>query len=151
MPIENRTVSMTSIFAENAQTNIPANPVPGISYRDTNTTPEEISTGWPYKEIVDSSSFNQYNYELSTLIKLIETFGFLPWSNLTNYEIGSIALGTDGVLYRAKTATGPSTTARDPVLDTTNTYWEILHKYTLEVVDTLPTQRNQNTFYFVKE
>lgn len=151
MPIENRTVSMTSIFAENAQTNIPANPVPGISYRDTNTTAQEISSGWPYREIVDSSKFNQYNYEMSMLIKLIETYGFLPWSNLTNYDVGSVVLGTDGVLYQAKIASGPDTVAKDPVYDTTNEYWEILHKYTLRVVDALPEDPDANIFYFIKE
>ena len=124
MPIENRTVSMTSVFAKDAQTTIPDAPVSGISYRDTNTTDEEISKGWPYKEIVDSSKFNQYNYEMSSLIKLIETYGFLPWSNLTNYKEGSVTLGSDGSLYKALRDTGPDTTSFDPVNDTNHTYWE---------------------------
>ena len=124
MSIPERTVTIAGVFAEDATTTIPTPPVPGISYRDTSLTPAEAKAGWPFKEIVDSSQFNQALYEYSTISQMIEKYGFLPWSANTDYVEGSYALGTDGTIYRAVQDTGPSTTAFNPVNDTTNTYWE---------------------------
>lgn len=134
MPIENRTVSMTGVFAENAITPPTTPPVAGVSYRDTSLTKEEIEQGWPYKEIVDSSKFNEYHYELSKLVKLQETYGFMPWSNLTDYETGSVCLGTDGNLYQAKEDTGPSSTAYDPVYDEEHDHWKLITVGTDKVI-----------------
>lgn len=122
----NRTVTLTGIFAQNASTVIPANPVAGSPYRNASMTPTEIQNGWPFKTIVDSSNFNQTMYELSSLAKQFEQYGFLPWSNLTDYPIGGFALGSNGSLYQALQATGPSTTAMDPTTDTNHTYWQVV-------------------------
>lgn len=124
MSIPERTVTIAGVFAEDATTTIPTPPVPGIAYRDTTLTPEEAKEGWPFKEIVDSSKFNQALYEYSTISQMIEKYGFLPWSANTDYVEGSYALGTDGTIYRAVQGSGPATTAFNPVNDTTNTYWE---------------------------
>lgn len=126
MAIQNRTTTITGIFAKDATTTIPTPPVSGVSYRDTSMTEAQINEGWAFKTIVDSSQFNQAMYEYSTITKLQEKYGFLPWSNLTDYEEGSVCLGTNGVLYQAKQATGPSTTAYNPVNDTTSTYWSVI-------------------------
>lgn len=120
----NRTVSVTSVFAQNASTNIPASPVAGSSYRNANMTPTEVEAGWPFKTIVDSSNFNQTMFELSSIAQQFEQYGFLPWSNLTNYPMGGFALGSNGTLYQALQATGPATTAMDPTTDTNMTYWQ---------------------------
>lgn len=122
----NRTVTVTGIFAQNASTVIPANPVAGSPYRNASMTPSEIQNGWPFKTIVDSSNFNQTMYELSSLAKQFEQYGFLPWSDLTDYPIGGFALGSNGSLYQAVQATGPSTTAMDPTTDTNHTYWQVV-------------------------
>lgn len=122
----NRTVTLTGIFAQNASTVIPANPVAGSPYRNASMTPTEIQNGWPFKTIVDSSNFNQTMYELSSLAKQFEQYGFLPWSNLTDYPIGGFALGSNGSLYQALQATGPSTTSMDPTTDTNHTYWQVV-------------------------
>lgn len=124
MTIPERTVTIAGVFAEDATTTIPTPPVPGTAYRDTALTPAEAKEGWPFKEIVDSSKFNQALYEYSTISQMIEKYGFLPWSANTDYVEGSYALGTDGTIYRAVQDTGPSSTAFNPVNDTTNTYWE---------------------------
>ena len=124
MSIPNRTVSITGVFAEDAATTIPETPVSGVSYRNTAMTGTVMREGWAYKTIVDSSNFNQALYEYSSLTKQLETYGFLPWSNLTDYVQGSLCLGSDGVIYQAKQATGPSSTAYDPTSDTNHTYWE---------------------------
>jgi len=114
MTIPNRTVSITGVFAADASTTIPQNPVPGASYRDTTMTGTIIREGWPFKTIVDSSKFNQAMYEYTSVTSQVEKYGFLPWSNQTDYEMGSLCLGSDGKIYQAKQATGPSTTAYDP-------------------------------------
>lgn len=126
MSIPVRNVTIKGVFAETATTTIPPSPVAGISYRDANLTEADINKGFPFKTIVDSSQFNEALYEYSSITKLQETYGFVPWSSLTDYEIGSVCLGTDGILYQAKQATGPSSTAYNPVNDTTNTYWKIV-------------------------
>lgn len=123
MAIPTRNVSITGVFAESAATTIPAVPVAGTSYRDTGMTTSEVQNGWPYKTIVDSSQFNQAMFQYSSITAMQEKYGFLPWSDLTDYEQGSLCLGTDGVLYQAKQATGPSSTAYNPVNDTAQTYW----------------------------
>lgn len=124
MTIPQRTVSISGVFAEDATTTIPTPPVSGTAYRDTGLTAAEAKAGWPYKRIVDSSKFNQALYEYSSITQMVEKYGFLPWSQNTDYEQGSLALGTNGVVYQAKQATGPSSTAYNPVNDSTATYWE---------------------------
>ena len=124
MAIQNRTVTIKGIFAEEATTTIPQTPVSEISYRDTGLSVAEVKAGWPFKVVVDSSKFNEYLYELSTISRQFEIYGFLPWSASTNYETGSCCLGTDGKIYQAKRNTGPSSTAKDPVTDSSHTYWQ---------------------------
>lgn len=121
--MQNRDVTIQEVFATNAATLIPDPPVPGASYRNTDTTATEIADGWPYKEVVDSGKFNQAMYEYTTICKELEKYGFLPWCAYTDYPQYGVCLGTDGVVYQAVQATGPSTTAQDPVNDASNTYW----------------------------
>lgn len=124
MTIPNRTVTLTGVFAEDASTTIPGSPVSGASYRNTAMTSTVVGKGWPFKTIVDSANFNQAMFEYSSVTSQVEKYGFLPWSNLTNYVKGSVCLGSDGTLYRAKQATGPASTVKDPTQDSTDTYWE---------------------------
>lgn len=124
MTIQNRTVTITGVFASNANTTIPASPVAGISYRNTALSSTAVSNGWSFKTIVDSANFNQALYEYSSITKQIETYGFLPWSNLTDYVQGSLCLGSNGTIYQAKQNTGPSSTAKDPTTDSEHTYWD---------------------------
>lgn len=127
MAIQNRTVTIKNIFAENANTTIPNPPVSDVSYRNTTVTAAEIGEGWPYKKIVDSAKFNEAMYEYTTICKQLEKYGFLPWCADTDYPAGGCALGTDGNVYQAKVATGPSSTAVDPVNDTSHTYWGLFY------------------------
>lgn len=134
MTIPNRTVSITGIFAADANTTIPANPVTGISYRDTAMTGTIVREGWPFKTIVDSSKFNQAMFEYSSVTAQFEKYGFLPWSNLTDYVTGSVCLGSNGILYQALQDTGPSTTPYDPT--TNRSVWtQIILGNTNELFD----------------
>lgn len=123
MTIPNREVSITGVFAEDANTTIPTTPVSGVSYRNTSMTAEDVEDGLAYKSVVDSAKFNQAMYEYSSVTAQVEKYGFLPWSSLTDYVAGSVCLGSDGNLYQAKQATGPSSTAMEPTEDSSNTYW----------------------------
>lgn len=134
MTIPNRTVSITGIFAADANTTIPANPVSGISYRDTAMTGTIVREGWPFKTIVDSSKFNQAMFEYSSVTAQFEKYGFLPWSNLTDYVTGSVCLGSNGMLYQALQDTGPATTPYDPT--TNRSVWtQIILGNTNELFD----------------
>lgn len=145
MAIQNRTVTIKDVFAKNANTTIPEPPVVGISYRNENLTAAEVGEGWPFKEIVDSAKFNEAMYEYTTICKQLETYGFLPWCASTDYEIGSLCLGTDGILYQAKQPTGPSTTAYNPVNDTNHEYWSVLlESIQLGIGDVKQSLRNAN-------
>lgn len=145
MAIQNRTVTIKNVFAKNANTTIPNPPVIGTSYRNTSLTAAEVGKGWPFKEIVDSAKFNEAMYEYTTICKQLETYGFLPWCASTNYEIGSLCLGTDGNIYQAKRNTGPSTTARNPVNDTNHEYWSVLlESIQLGIGDVKQSLRNAN-------
>lgn len=130
MAIPVRTVSITGVFAEDANTTIPTPPVPEVSYRDTTLSATDVKEGWPFKKIVDSAKFNEAMYEYSTILQLAEKYGFIPWSANTDYEQGSCALGTDGIVYQAKQNTGPSSTAQNPVNDTSHTYWDVYFQNT---------------------
>lgn len=127
MTIPNRNVSIKSVFASTANTTIPNPPAAGVSYRNTGTTAAEIGEGWAYKEIVDSAKFNQAMYEYTTICQQLEKYGFLPWSANTDYPAQGCALGSDGNVYQAKQATGPSSTSIDPTTDTNHTYWDLFY------------------------
>lgn len=127
MTIPNRTVSIKSVFASTANTTIPTPPATGISYRNTGTTAAEIGEGWPFKEVVDSAKFNQAMYEYTTICQQLEKYGFLPWSANTDYPAQGCALGSDGKIYQAKQATGPSSTSINPTTDTSHTYWDLFY------------------------
>ena len=127
MTIPNRTVSIKSVFASTANTTIPTPPATGVSYRNTETTAAEIGEGWPFKEVADSAKFNQAMFEYTTICQQLEKYGFLPWSANTDYPAQGCALGSDGKVYQAKQATGPSTTAIDPTTDTSHTYWDLFY------------------------
>ena len=124
-------MTIKNVFASTAETNIPNPPVPGQSYRNTNLTSEEVGEGWPFKEIVDSAKFNEAMYEYTTICQQLEKYGFLPWSANTDYPAGGCALGTNGNVYQAKQATGPSTTSVDPVTDTSHRYWDLFYYATV--------------------
>ena len=131
MTIPNRTVSIKSVFASTANTTIPTPPSTGVSYRNTGTTAAEIGKGWPFKEVVDSAKFNQAMYEYTTICQQLEKYGFLPWSANTDYPAQGCALGSDGKIYQAKQATGPSSTSIDPTTDTSHTYWDLFYYATV--------------------
>lgn len=125
-----RTVTIEGIFAEDALTDIPQQPTPGISYRNTALSSTVIAEGWPFKEIVNSSDLNQVLYVQTSLQKMNEQYGFLIWSSQTEYKAGGVCLGLDGTLYQAIT----DNTAQNP--STSPGYWR---KFTLGLSQSIGT------------
>ena len=128
--LQERTVTIEGIFAEDALTDIPQQPTPGISYRNTALSSTVIAEGWPFKEIVNSSDLNQVLYVQTSLQKMNEQYGFLIWSSQTEYKAGGVCLGLDGTLYQAIT----DNTAQNP--STSPGYWR---KFTLGLSQSIGT------------
>ena len=146
MTISNRTITMKGVFAKTASTTIPSTPTAGTSYRKTSITQNDVEKGWPFKNIVDSAEFNEMLYEYSALTEQIEKYGIMPWSNLTDYDEGSICLGSNGKVYQAKQASGPSSSYQDPTSDSSNTYWEIFGTSGFVTLGTAQTITGNKTF-----
>jgi len=129
----NRDVTLGgTVFASSANTTIPSVPVSGTPYRNTGVTPGVVSQGWPFEEKVDSANFNQVLYLYSSLLNLIEKDGVLKWSNQTDYSIGSLCsyVSSDDSnygLFIALKASGPSTSAVEPLSAGSDTYWQSIN------------------------
>lgn len=124
-----RNFSQPSVFAEKAQTIIPVTPSSGVAYRDPNVNPATYSNGQPFDTIVDSRIWNQLLYLCSAFAQEGEMFGFFRWSPLTDYTAGGHCTGTNGQLYIAIRASGPSlgVGARNP-MDYPD-YWQTLKAF----------------------
>ena len=110
------------IWGENAETTIPLPPAPGTAYRNPIVNLNEWQGGHGFERIADSSKWNQLFYLLTGMVRAIEQTGIPVWSTMTNYSIGSITMGTDGNLYQAIAASGPSTVGAQPPPNTG--YWK---------------------------
>lgn len=88
-------------------------------------TEVKIQTGWtaevpPYQW--ENWSQNRQDNAIAHLFQM----GIAKWDNLTEYQysasgVKSLAMGSDGRVYRAKQLN----TGNDPVLDTNNVFWEV--------------------------
>ena len=108
MPIDERSISLPEQWAKDAQTVIPAPPVPGIAYRNTTITPEQWAHGQDYSRVADSAQWNQMFWTMSGLLKFTEQYGVMPYSPFTDYPEHAFCLGMDGALYQALQASGPN-------------------------------------------
>lgn len=115
---------MKKQWAEDGSTVIPNPPVAGTTYRDESVDADNIAEGQQYDGVADSARWNQLLYIMTGILKDTLAHGVLPWLNTQDYAEGAIVIGTNGQLYRAKKATGPTTSnAKDPVTDTTEAVW----------------------------
>lgn len=114
MPIDERSISLPEQWAKDAQTVIPAPPVPGIAYRNTAITPEQWAHGQDYSRVADSAQWNQMFWTMSGLLKYAEQYGVMPYSPFTNYPEFGICMGADGQLYQALQPSGPDNGGAQP-------------------------------------
>lgn len=122
-----RTTSLkNSVFAKSATTTIPSSPAAGTPYRDLTYVGEEVANGWPFKNVVDSSQFNNIMFNITGLLNDLEKQGILYWSELTDYVVGSICRDNiDGNLYEAIAASGPSGVVGAKQPSTETSYWKL--------------------------
>lgn len=121
MSIDERSISLPEQWAKDAQTVIPAPPVPGIAYRNTAITPEQWAHGQDYSRVADSAQWNQMFWTMSGLLKYAEQYGIMPYSPFTNYPEFGICMGADGILYQAVQPSGPNNGGSQPI--TNKSYW----------------------------
>lgn len=116
---------MPKQWAEDGSTVIPNPPVAGTTYRDESVDAENIAEGQQYDGVADSARWNQLLYIITGILKDTLEHGVLPWLNTQDYAEGAVVMGSNGTLYIAKKANGPTTTnAKDPTTDTTAETWK---------------------------
>ena len=125
-----------SPWASDAETEVPAGgAVPGISYRSESTDDSTSAKGQAFKRALESGSFNQIFYLATKLLAAVESNGVLGWCDLVDYPVNAFSVGSDGALYSALQASGPASTAVDPVGDTSNTWIDYLAVVNAAIAD----------------
>lgn len=110
-----RDIKNPGIFAADALTDIPTNPVVGASYRNAATGLDAIRAGWPFNRIVSSADFAQILHQLTSLTDLVDRVGILPHSESVGYTfVPAFVQGSDGLVYKSTVANGLDN-AGDPV------------------------------------
>jgi len=117
MSPSNRTIKVGGVWAQGA-IDPPATPVQSTTYADSGVTEGEIQAGWPFADIVESAKFNEVMRRITSLIKLAEEWGVLPWNSSTTYATKALVMGSNGEIYYCKVA---SSTGNDPT--TSPTQW----------------------------
>ena len=117
MSPSNRTIKVGGVWAQGA-VDPPATPVQSTTYADSGVTEGEIQAGWPFADIVESAKFNEVLRRITSLIKLAEEWGVLPWNSSTTYATKALVMGSNGEIYYCKVA---SSTGNDPT--TSPTQW----------------------------
>lgn len=116
-----RSFASPFVFANDAATVIPPTPSAGTAYRNTALSEAVTEGGWPYAVKVNSADFNQFLYQVSGVVRQAGMRGIVGWSNVEDYAVGAIQMGSDGTVYKATNTSGPTTTPRDPISEPT--YW----------------------------
>lgn len=117
MSPSNRTIKVGGVWAQGA-VDPPATPVQSTTYADSGVTEGEIQAGWPFADIVESAKFNEVMRRITSLIKLAEEWGVLPWNSSTTYATKALVMGSNGEIYYCKVA---SSAGNDPT--TSPTQW----------------------------
>jgi len=118
------------VYASDAETTIPVTPSPGTAYRNVLVTDVQNETGEAYDLIPNSIDWNQKFYIISSFTDLIDKHGIPGWSEDVDYTLPAIVWASDNIFYEALQPSGPSTTVRDPVSE--STYWSPITAADLE-------------------
>lgn len=119
-----RNVKSPGVFASAANTAIPPVPIAGVSYRDPVSGAAAVADGWPFAERVNSAEFNELMYRWTALLDILDRQGLLGYTNLVDYAVNAVVMGSDGLQYQAVLANGPATSLQDPV--TASAYWRVM-------------------------
>ena len=87
---------LNSIWAENAVTNIPDVPVTGTAYRDESYA-DNYADGQQYDSIYNSARYNQFFYQVSSLLKELSEQGLLQWVSGQAYQNRAVVFHNNNV------------------------------------------------------
>lgn len=108
-----RTDSLNGWVWANGAVDPPAVPVTGVTYATSALTQTIVEVGWPYNQIANGADFNELLRRMTLILASLETYGVLAWGSMVQYEIGSVVMGSDGVIYKALS----SNQGYDPISD----------------------------------
>lgn len=97
-----------------------------------------VETSLPLSEGGIPPKYGDFNGVLNVLSQFClfaQAGGQYAWSNTLDYSVGSIVLGTDGSIYRAAQVSGPSTTAVNPVGDTSGKWERIVSQSDINALE----------------
>ena len=97
-------VIVDHVWADLANTVIPPNPTPGLYYRNDALTSGEIENGQGFGNILDSATYNQLLFLLTSAAKTLCENGIMPYQTGQAYISGALCLYTDGNVYSATRA-----------------------------------------------
>ena len=109
-----RNFTLPAVWAENADTTIPATPLTGTAYRNDATPDAVVLAGWRYNTEADSAVANYYTYLLGQLGNEFDKRGSAGYIDTLDYEPGALVRGSDNELYRCIGNNGPGTSTQDP-------------------------------------
>lgn len=118
-----RTLTIPGQWAADAQTIIPAPPIPGVAYRNPALDAAAMRAGQQYSRIADSAQWNQLHYLTTGMAAEVEGYGIPRYSPLTNYYASAFCLSLDGVLMQAIQPSGPANGGAHPTTD--SAYWKV--------------------------
>lgn len=129
-----RTLTIPGQWAADAQTVIPAPPIPGVAYRNPALDAAAMRAGQPYSRIADSAQWNQLHYLTTGMAAEVEGYGIPRYSPLTNYYASAFCLSLDGVLMQAIQPSGPANGGAKPTTD--SEYWKVAIDFNKSLVRT---------------
>ncbi len=104
----NRIFEMGGIWAKDAP-NLPSGPpVAGATYANSTINESTINQAWPFTNIVASNNTNEVLKRMTLLLTQMEKQGVLSYSELTDYGVGALVIGSNDFLYRCLITNGPN-------------------------------------------
>jgi len=92
-----RDQNIPAVWADGAA-DVPASPVASTTYRKSSISAGDITSAWPYSQVVDSAIHNEVLGRLTYLMKELEERSVLIWSPNTEYKTGTYCLGPTNFL-----------------------------------------------------
>lgn len=129
-----RTLTIPGQWAADAQTIIPAPPIPGVAYRNPALDAAAMRAGQQYSRIADSAQWNQLHYLTTGMAAEVEGYGIPRYSPLTNYYESAFCLSLDGVLMQAIQPSGPANGGAKPTTD--SEYWKVAIDFNKSLIRT---------------
>lgn len=108
---------LNSIWAENAVTNIPDVPVTGTAYRDESYA-DNYADGQQYDSIYNSARYNQFFYQVSSLLKELSEQGLLQWVSGQAYQNRAVVFHNNNVFIALRDIPATEDPAPEPGVST---------------------------------